>query len=132
MFNKAFSLFYRTTHPFISIYCYGFMVQPSRVIVPVELKRRRVHLPIPAWPTIHVMRINSMTPQMFNMQRTCREDHELHSKDDLLPVAECSPHVCSEEASPGPTDRNNLSVHQIWFRTSRFYHYSPTSGCGWV
>lgn len=33
-----------------------------------------VRLPIPAWPTIHDMRMKSITPQMFNMQRTCREN----------------------------------------------------------
>lgn len=42
-----------------------------------ELNRNSSNSPIPAWPTIQVIRMNSITPQMFNMQRTCREKHRL-------------------------------------------------------
>lgn len=35
------------------------------------------HSPIPAWPTIHDMRMKSITPQMFNIQRTCRKKAHL-------------------------------------------------------
>lgn len=36
--------------------------------------RPKSNLPIPAWPTIHVIRMKSITPHMFNMQRTCTEE----------------------------------------------------------
>lgn len=41
------------------------------------VNKKDLCLPIPAWPTIHDMRMKSITPQMFNMQRTCRQEELL-------------------------------------------------------
>lgn len=82
-----------------------------------------IYLPIPAWPTIHDMRIKSITPQIFNMQRTCT-----HKKKKVCLESRYRPsmtyHCSWHETTLTPTSKSTIIITQSPFSLKIIlYHF---------